>query len=93
MTHAEEILELFEKMEAEIEQEAPIPFYRKLITHYDKAIKILVEAGHTGEALTCLENERHRITQTMEKNRAGRFAINLRSMKDDLEREASNGNV
>ena len=88
-SNVKELLNLFEDLETEIEKEAPIPFYRKLIKHYDKAIKILVEAGHPGEALTRLDIERHRIIETMEKNIAGRFAIQLRSMKDELEREAA----
>jgi len=80
-----ELLKLFEDMETQIEEEAPIPFYRKLLKHYDKAIKMLSDNKCDGEALTCLENERHRISQTMGKHIAERFAINLRSMKDELE--------
>jgi len=77
---AVELLKLFEDLEKQIEGEAPIPFYRKLLKHYDRAIKILADNKCEGEALTCLENERHRISQTLEKNIAERFAINLRDM-------------
>ncbi len=88
MVGAAELLKLFEDMEKQVEGEAPIPFYRKLIKHYDKAIQILAESKHTGEALTHLETERYRLEQTMGKQIAARFVINLRGIKDDLKREA-----
>jgi len=90
MTHAKELLQLFKDMEKQIEQEAPIPFYRKLLKQYEKAIKVLVDNKMDGECVGLLENEHYRLTQTMNKEIARRFNINLADIKNNLEREVAN---
>jgi len=84
MTSSEELLKLFEDMVARVEKEAPIPFYRKLLKQYEKAIKLLADNKMDGECITLLENEHYRLTQTMQKHIAERVRINLSDMKNDL---------